>query len=389
MKQKRKVKCGSVPNDIKDKVKDIIHAIEGTRKGIKPQSRKILESIGSKVVKTLTVVRRPLPKVISLLVKLANFNLLKPSHDQLFHLFLVYEYDDGKKYILEKNEEINIEEYSLEKNDDVRQLTIKLPYTMNGMINTTIKKVGEEAFYHYSAFSDNCQKFVFDVLRSNHVYMSNEIQKFILQDVKNLVPEWAKKIVNVGTDIVNRIDIIREGGKKKRKGGVYKPYDSKEEGIARMRTLLNNARIPKDDAEKFIKNEQADKIKHGLTVIRKNIAKLKKALNSPNDKDVLDEYIKYSKESFKTIDDKLKNMIVHQKDLEDDVEFVRKEVGNNMNEIEEVKKITEKISQGLAKQDEHFEGYFEKLLFIIKDIYTGLKIFKEFIDKQNKKKDVD
>ena len=77
------------------------------------------------------------------------------------------------------------------------------------MLEKTKSRMGTHKFYNYQALSNNCQKFVDEMLNANGLN-SSELHKFILQDSSELLGSDPKfrKLVNVLTDgktLFNRV----------------------------------------------------------------------------------------------------------------------------------------------------------------------------------------
>ena len=68
-------------------------------------------------------------------------------------------------------------------------------------INNTIKYMGDNKFYSYSSFSNNCQNFCDSLLSANHIN-SPEARKFLFQDK---VPEIGKELHPNTVNVMNRI----------------------------------------------------------------------------------------------------------------------------------------------------------------------------------------
>ena len=61
--------------------------------------------------------------------------------------------------------------------------------------------MGDNKFYTYSSFTNNCQDWVYSLLKSNNL-LTPEIEKFVKQDTGELLkalPEYAETIANATT----------------------------------------------------------------------------------------------------------------------------------------------------------------------------------------------
>jgi hypothetical protein len=166
----------------------------------------IINKIGNSNITKITVARTPLSKALSFLLNitsLGQFNkeLKETPHDKLFHLFLVIETTEGK-YLLEKNEVINMSKFSSFSSDtETKEVAYSKELTLNILLEKTKASMGNK-FFTYKGLDNNCQFFVDSILKSNGI-SSQELSNFIIQDTRQLFngnPKF-RKIVNSITDI--------------------------------------------------------------------------------------------------------------------------------------------------------------------------------------------
>lgn len=179
------------------------------RIGYKPSMREILEQIGDRRIISMMIVRRPLGKALNTII-----NQISKPHDQLFHLFLIINVQGtGNYYILEKNEDLNMyHNYKPHPLDERMYVEtgVRSDLTINKLLENTRNAIGDKAMFDYNAFNNNCQKFVYDVLKSNGLLRQNHTE-FIMQNVENLVPHWAKKVAYFFTSLKNRLNQTVQG----------------------------------------------------------------------------------------------------------------------------------------------------------------------------------
>lgn len=203
-------------DEVKRRWRGLKMAFRGIRSNIKPSTRALLEQIGSIPIVTLTPVRRVLSAKIGFLVGLfrgvrTSLKQPKPSHDTLFHLFVVARLQDGRQFIIEKNEDINVIPYEAQDADDVFKRDFTPPSsseranTISVMLEAARRYMGDEHLFTYDAFSWNCQDFVLNFLLGNGINIGSDARAFIMQDVSELVPEWAKKVTHGVTSFYNRL----------------------------------------------------------------------------------------------------------------------------------------------------------------------------------------
>jgi hypothetical protein len=196
---------GSLKNFIKEvkrHYRGIVMAFKGVRTNIKPSARKILEENIDQPIVDLKVARTPLSDKFGKIIDLANdVEGTKKPHDKLFHLYFIATLKNGKQIRIEKNQDVNVIPYKPAHLEETEQISLNnTNLTPTEFLTKAKEKMGSD-FYHYDAFSTNCQHFVHNVLQSNEMESKPD---FILQDVKNLVPQWGKNIAHFATDLANR-----------------------------------------------------------------------------------------------------------------------------------------------------------------------------------------
>jgi hypothetical protein len=118
-----------------------------------------------------------------------------------------------QQYLLEKNEDINLGKYEPSQIDE--KIKIPIPphskLTINRLLDNTVQTFSPERVFEYDPFSTNCQRFVMDILSANKIPLSQQDVDFILQDVKDLIPHWAKKLAHSVSNVYNRLKLVWEG----------------------------------------------------------------------------------------------------------------------------------------------------------------------------------
>ena len=227
-----------VPNSFKKKKigKDIVLVYgktcalegDGLLSVLKPRSdrynnlsRKTLKQFGDKAIKSLTLVRTPIP---SMLNKALNFVSLgkwnnerrKYGFDTLYHLALLVSIEGGKSLVVEKNEVINIST-SYRIKSTTEQLTLPLPTTdttLNTVLDITRKRMGDKKYFLYDAFNNNCQVYIKNVLESMDLY-SSEAKNFLFQNVEEMaknIPSYVKKFAHLTTSAAATVDKLSGRG---------------------------------------------------------------------------------------------------------------------------------------------------------------------------------
>ena len=146
------------------------------------------------------------------IISLGKWDTLKNKYgfDDMFHLALIANVGN-KNIVIEKNEVININT-SYKTSDKTETLPINLtgPMTINEMLNAGRASVGDNMWFSYDAFKNNCQYFIKYCLEASGLY-DTKAKDFLFQDITELtkeMPEYVKRFANVATTtgaIINKI----------------------------------------------------------------------------------------------------------------------------------------------------------------------------------------
>jgi len=185
---------------------DLYHALKGQRDNFKPKMRKLLSVYGDEKISQIQICRRPISSVLNTII---NFFSINKSHDKYFHLFYIFTLNNVH-LILEKNQELNMDIYKPSNIDEIINIPL-VDTTINTLLNNAIKEFGKNRILVYNAVSNNCQRFVMDIAIANNFFINADTALFILQNTKNLLPEWADKLTYTITNLANRANILIEG----------------------------------------------------------------------------------------------------------------------------------------------------------------------------------
>lgn len=176
-------------------------------------STNILNKYGDNKIMVLQINRTPIFDSINKalnLISIGKWNELreKYNYDTMFHLSIVATIltNEGKyiRILVEKNEQINISEnvkiYPTTEMEIIEASVKNL--NLKTMLNNTLQKIGKEDFFIYSAFNNNCQKFIKNILISNDLYNS-KLDKFVYQNIVDLVDELPAYVPRTANSITN------------------------------------------------------------------------------------------------------------------------------------------------------------------------------------------
>lgn len=132
--------------------------------------------------------------------------------DSLFHLYMLLDIINTEggivQAVLEKNSTPRCYKYAGDKSNQTETIFVEKQFTgtLRSLLDTTIAQMGD-AFWHYDAFTNNCQDFCLNVLGANGL-LSERLQNFIKQDVRAIVediPSYTTSIAKFATDTDRRI----------------------------------------------------------------------------------------------------------------------------------------------------------------------------------------
>ena len=179
-------------------------------------SRDTLEKYGGQYIQKMKISRAPIPSLISKAVNFVSRGKSGEIYDDLFHLSLIVTLD-SKDVIIEKNEVVNVStEYEMtEKRDlmDVPMLGRKI--TLNELLNKTLSAMGSKKYFEYEAFQNNCQVYIDEILKSNHL-LNHKLHDFLFQDMEEIItktPWLARKFASFVTTTASLWNKLT-GGKK-------------------------------------------------------------------------------------------------------------------------------------------------------------------------------
>jgi hypothetical protein len=188
-------------NSLKDKFFDFIFG------KLPYRVSQFLRNNGHKRVESITIYRAPIQRMIDKLFNILSFGKFeeaknKLGYDDLFHLYMIIQLSDDTKLILEKNQDINISD-DIDTRDTAESLKIEMKTqpTLFELLENTRKLVGDEKFYKYDSFRNNCQDFLYNVLKSNNL-LNETNSRFIKQNAGELLkslPAYASTMANVAT----------------------------------------------------------------------------------------------------------------------------------------------------------------------------------------------
>jgi hypothetical protein len=182
--------------------------------------RKFLHDHVNSIITGIKIFREPINRVIDKVVNIISLGYWqdikdKLHYDNLFHLWMEVDLNDGTSWSMEKNEVVQV------KHVKNKQGGIHIPVNKQITINKFFesgKMVLGNRFWTYRAKDNNCQVWVASMLIGSG-FLTDQAKNFIIQDTETLIselPTFTERVINGTTDIAARFDILRHGSKLKR-----------------------------------------------------------------------------------------------------------------------------------------------------------------------------
>jgi hypothetical protein len=160
---------------------------------------KILDSYGNLNIKKIYLVREPLSNFITFFLNMLTFykynKLISESQDNFpYHSSIIFEIEltnkTKKLLLLEKNNSINIcENFFIHNFQHLKTIPLKKKYTINSILDITQKRLGNEKFFNWHVYKNNCQEFIKEILitvnkysksNKNYILCSNKVINFFI-----------------------------------------------------------------------------------------------------------------------------------------------------------------------------------------------------------------
>jgi hypothetical protein len=201
-----------IPTNMPNNLNVIKEVVKG-RNNYPTKVIKILSQYGTEPITGYIIKRTPVSKILTTALNIAskgefNKKLETTDYDKLYHLYLEFTLQSGKKIVVEKNEVINMMISTRRPKEEIKVIS---SYPRNLNINTIMRNTQNAMganFFIYDASKNNCQDFIVNILRSNGIGNDLDIS-FIKQNTTFLFNSNLRKISNTTTTIGARIDSIK------------------------------------------------------------------------------------------------------------------------------------------------------------------------------------
>jgi hypothetical protein len=188
--------------------------------------KSILKQYGNEPILAIRIGRRPIQNKVETAFNIISMgkwaeNRKKYYYDTLFHLFLIITLDDDTVISFEKNSIVTMTENdgrcSMQNVECIELEYLQDSITLSELVMKPLDRIGKNKYFVYSPFSQNCQIFISDILKTFNLY-SEKAKEFVYQDISEIVKRlpfyisWAGKAVTDADATLSKI--IGAGTKK-------------------------------------------------------------------------------------------------------------------------------------------------------------------------------
>jgi len=184
--------------------------INGSR-SFSTKVKNILAKVGNDRIYTITIFRYSINSIIKNILELTSLQSI--PYDNLFHLGLIF----NNQVLLEKNSIINMDiNPRLPKDTEFVNMNFNQSISINQFINNTLNFMGQDKFFTYSAYDNNCQYFALNLLYANGIN-DDSLISFVKQNTEDIFRNnpYLRRFVNNITDVDGRLTSLKGGIVKK------------------------------------------------------------------------------------------------------------------------------------------------------------------------------
>ena len=197
----------------------------GAKLNFSNKIKSILKQYGNQKILALRIGRRPINSMVEKAFNIISMgkweeNRKKYYYDTLFHLFLIITLDDDTVISFEKNSIVTMNENdgrcSMPNVECIELEYLQNSITLNDLVMKPLDRIGKNKYFVYSPFSQNCQIFISDILKTFNLYNS-KAGEFVYQDISEIVkrlPFYIKYTAKAFTDADATVSKIIGAGTK-------------------------------------------------------------------------------------------------------------------------------------------------------------------------------
>jgi hypothetical protein len=200
----------------------------GAKLNFSNKIKSILKQYGNQKILALRIGRRPINSMVEKAFNIISMgkweeNRKKYYYDTLFHLFLIITLDDDTVISFEKNSIVTMNENdgrcSMPNVDCIELEYLQNSITLNELVKNPLDRIGKNKYFVYSAFQQNCQIFISDILKTFNLY-NKKAEDFVYQDISEIVkrlPFYIKYTAKAFTDADATVSKIIGAGLRREK----------------------------------------------------------------------------------------------------------------------------------------------------------------------------
>lgn len=170
------------------------------------QSQKMINKYGDKKITSIQIRRTPIASILDNvlnLISLGKWAKAKKDQqiDKLFHLALIVVID-GQQVVIEKNAAIDLST-NFKTTADTQVQPVPMgdkTFTLNEMLEKTRNAVGDQRYFAYDPFTNNCQYFIRYLLQTVGLY-TDEAKNFLFQDMTGIIKQLPSYVNKVATAV--------------------------------------------------------------------------------------------------------------------------------------------------------------------------------------------
>jgi hypothetical protein len=195
-----------MPNQGGNFITNGISFLKSGSKRFTTKVNKILKTYGNTPIESITICRYPINSMIKRALEIASWNTIQ--YDKLFHLSMVF----NGNILLEKNSVVSMTINPKFPQDTETINVMSSNITINEFIQNGLNMMGIDKFFSYSAYDNNCQVFIMNLLHANGID-NDDANHFIKQDTESIFSSnpTLRRLTNNITDVDGRAHEIMGG----------------------------------------------------------------------------------------------------------------------------------------------------------------------------------
>ncbi len=154
---------------------------------------RLIDKYGNNKIIEINICRTPIQTFNKILLHFATFGTLTQkqkeyNYDDIFHLYTNIKLDNGLIIGMEKNERINLVKDGIPTNNKTQCIKLNTTNKNLSLADFIIngEKVGGANFWRYDFHTNNCQKWIHDLLLGSHI---KSLTKFVMQKIGDILKD--------------------------------------------------------------------------------------------------------------------------------------------------------------------------------------------------------